>query len=171
MWHGVKRGQYRSWGPLAAASGFVAFTFNHRYHAPELLPQSVGDVAAAIAYVREHAAAFSLDLDRLCLWTCSGGGLRITFALRDQPAYVRCLVIYYAVLDLRPVDFLVKALGEESCQQYSPLTAIEAGPVSFPIFITVPVKRRNASFPFRYPMNWNTAYFGGIETTRCTWST
>lgn len=134
-WAVKDRGQYRSWGPLAAASGFVAFTFNHRYHAPELLLQSVEDVVAAIVYVRENAAAFSLDPDRLCLWTCSGGGPHITFALREQPDYVCCLVIYYAVLDLRPVDFLVEALGEESCRQYSPLTAIEAGPMHFPIFI------------------------------------
>jgi acetyl esterase/lipase len=128
-------GQYRSWGALAAASGLLGFTFNHQYNAPEQLEQSVGNVIAAVEYIRQQASTFNLDPDRLCLWTCSGGGPHICFALRDRPAYVRCLVLYYAILDLRPVDWLVSALGQETAYHYSAVAYIEKQPLPFPIFI------------------------------------
>ena len=97
-------GQYRSWGRLASASGLIGITFNHSYHAPDQLPQSAANVQDAVAFVRDNAARFQLDPNRICLWTCSGGGPHVCFALRDKPDFVRCLVIYYAIMDVKPVD-------------------------------------------------------------------
>ena len=91
----------------------LGFTFNHQYNSPERLEQSIANVIAAVEYVRQHAGSFGLDPDHLCLWSCSGGGPHISFALRDRPAYVRCVVLYYTILDLHPVDWLVSALGRE----------------------------------------------------------
>jgi acetyl esterase/lipase len=128
-------GQYQSWGKLAAASELVGITFNHDYHAPEQLPQSAANVLAAIAFVRENAARFHLDPNRICLWTCSGGGPHICFALRDQPAYVRCLVVYYAIMDVQPVSFLVDALSEEEVRRYSAVSHIQDKPLLFPTLL------------------------------------
>jgi hypothetical protein len=128
-------GQYLSWGRLAAASGLVGVTFSHNYYAPELLPQSAANVMDAIAFVRDNAARFQLDPQRLCLWTCSGGGPHISFALRDKPDFVRCLVSYYAIMDVRPVEFLVNALSEEEVQDYSAVSHLPNNAPSFPIFM------------------------------------
>ena len=128
-------GQYQSWGRLAAASDLVGITFNHAYYAPEQLSQSAANVLSAITYVRENAAKFHLDPDRICLWTCSGAGPHICFALRQSPAYVRCLVIYYAIMDVRPVPFLADVLSEAEMEMYSAVSHIQDKPIPFPTLI------------------------------------
>ena len=128
-------GQYRSWGRLAAASDLIGVTFNHNYYGPDQLPQSAMNVQDAIAFVRDNAAEFQLDPNRLCLWTCSGGGPHICFALRHKPAFVRCLVIYYAIMNVQPVDFLVDALSQAEVEMYSAVSYLQANPPPFPIFL------------------------------------
>jgi acetyl esterase/lipase len=128
-------GQYRSWGALAAASGWVGITFNHRYLSPETLVQSADDVLTAIQYIRQQAPTYGLDPNRLCLWACSGGGPHIAFALRDQPEYLRCLVIYYAVLDLRPFEQFTQVLGEETVARYSASAHLQGRSLRLPIFV------------------------------------
>jgi dipeptidyl aminopeptidase/acylaminoacyl peptidase len=94
-------GVFISYGQLMAASGLAAITFNHRYYSPTSLRDSESDVADLIKYVRDHAASLNIDSDRICLWAFSGGGPLLSFALRDAPSYVRCMVSYYGLLDLQ----------------------------------------------------------------------
>jgi dienelactone hydrolase len=108
-------GVYEGYGALAAASGLVGVTFNHRYFRLADLETAAGDVAGAIAYARAHADELGLDPDRLCLWAFSGGGPLLTPFLEESRPYLRCLVAYYAALDLRGlprrVPFLVARAG------------------------------------------------------------
>ena len=67
-------GVFVSYGELAAASGLVGVTFNHRLFALTDYERSQADVAAAIDYVRNHAAELNVDADRIALWYFSGGG-------------------------------------------------------------------------------------------------
>jgi len=67
-------GVFVSYGELVAASALVGVTFNHRLHAPSDYERSQSDVAAAIGYVREHAAELNVDAERIALWYFSGGG-------------------------------------------------------------------------------------------------
>lgn len=129
-------GQYRSWGELIAASGLVGVPLCHRYHDYTHLEQASSDVVAAVGYVREHADIFNLDPDRLCLWTCSGGGPFLSFAVRDRPAFVRCIVLYYAILDLRPMERMSKVVSSETLEKFS-LAAYLGSNISFetPTFI------------------------------------
>jgi acetyl esterase/lipase len=120
-------GQYRSWGELVAASGLAAVTLNHRYYDYGDLAQAGEDVAAAIEYVRGRAGELGLDAERLCLWACSGGGLLLSAALRERPAYVRCLVAYYAVLGLRGMPRFVAALGRQAAREWSPALHLANG--------------------------------------------
>src|SRR5436190_141052 len=48
-------GVYVSYGQLAASSGLVGITFNHRYHSLTDLEQSAGDIQSAIQYIRKNA--------------------------------------------------------------------------------------------------------------------
>ncbi len=130
-------GVYTSYGALAAASGLVDVTFNHRYHSLAHREQAAGDIQAALAYLRDHAAELHLDADRLALWVFSGGGLHLSFALREQPAFVRCLVAYYARMDLRQADpERLREVPPATVEAFSPGVALRAaGTLSIPMLI------------------------------------
>jgi dienelactone hydrolase len=102
-------GVFVSYGELAAASGLVGVTFNHRLFAMTDFDKSQSDVAAAIAYVRSHAAALNVDADRIALWYFSGGGLLMMPMMLDRPDYVRCMLAFYAYL--QPVEMQVRTKG------------------------------------------------------------
>ncbi len=115
-------GVYRSYGRLMAASGLVGVTFNHRYVSMKVkdLETSLADVEEAIRFVRANAAAYHVDPDRLALWAFSGGGPHLSLGLRGRTPFIRCLVSYYAILDLRPS---APRLGEtlQAMEKYSPV--------------------------------------------------
>jgi acetyl esterase/lipase len=78
----------------------VAVTFNHRFLAPDRLPDAADDVADLIAHAREGAGSLGIDDERLALWAFSGGGALLAASLRDRPPWLRAIVAYYAILDL-----------------------------------------------------------------------
>jgi acetyl esterase/lipase len=132
-------GVYRGYGALAAASGWAGVTFTHRFFGFDQLDQAADDIAAAIAYVREHADELSIDANRLCLWAFSGGGPFLADALREQPTFIRCLVAYYAVMDLRSLaseEELADSATSETLRRFSPLAAVEnMGKLSMPVLV------------------------------------
>jgi hypothetical protein len=93
---------YQTYGRLMAASGLVGVTFNHRYPSMKTndMETSFSDVDAAIQFIRTNAAAYNIDPDRIALWAFSGGGPHLSIALKGQSKFIRCLVSYYALLDL-----------------------------------------------------------------------
>jgi acetyl esterase/lipase len=110
-------GVFISYGQLAAASGWVGVTFNHRFYGLDRVRDAQADVNDLVAYVRANAATFGIDPARLTLWVFSGGGLLLSHALRDAPPYLRCLVAYYALLDMPPGT---GGLSEEARLEFSP---------------------------------------------------
>ena len=96
-------GVFESYGALAAASGLVGVTFDHRLHDPGDYTRAQDDVRTAIGYVREHADELRVNPERIGIWVFSGGGPLLSWALRERPSYVGCLVAFYALLDLRHV--------------------------------------------------------------------
>ncbi|HEY0170033.1 MAG TPA: alpha/beta hydrolase [Pyrinomonadaceae bacterium] len=94
-------GVFVSWGRLVAASGMVGVTFTHRLGFPKtMLTEGAADVNDAVAYVRANADALGVDGDRLCLAAFSAGGPMLSPAMRDRPPHVRCLVAFYAFMDV-----------------------------------------------------------------------
>ena len=129
-------GQYKSWGQLIAATGSVGFTFDHGYTAFNRLEDAAEDVESALSYIRSHFDEFGLDPDRICLWVCSGGGPLLSSALREQPDYVRCVVAYYAYLDLRRKPDIVDIFPAEVVERYSPAAWIsKQRGTDLPIFV------------------------------------
>lgn len=96
---------FKTHGRIIAASGMVGVTFNHRYYGwdKQNLDDSFSDVRDAIAFVRNNAEKYNVDPDRICLWSVSGGGPHLSIPLKDKMGYVRCIVSYYGVLDLKSV--------------------------------------------------------------------
>jgi acetyl esterase/lipase len=115
-------GVFTSYGQLAAASGFIGVTFNHRLHLGGQPRNAQEDVNDLIIYVRENAVSLGIDPERLTLWAFSGGGSLLSAALRDAPPYLRCIVAYYAVLE-KP--FLTGGLSAEALQEFSPLYQLQ----------------------------------------------
>ncbi|MBV9959433.1 MAG: alpha/beta hydrolase, partial [Acidobacteria bacterium] len=116
-------GVYTSWGRLVAASGMVGVTFTHRLGFPKpFTAEAASDVTAAITYVRAHADELNIDKDRLCLAAYSAGGPMLSIALRDKPEYVRCLVAFYAFLDIQQSKTHTTQEPPEIVKSFSPIT-------------------------------------------------
>lgn len=116
-------GIYTSWGRLVAASGMAAVTFSHR-----LTPQkrsisdSVADMQAAIEYVRANADSLNIDKDRLCLAAFSAGGTLLAPAMSEKPPYIRCLVNFYAYMDVQQTgNLFIAKETKEDLQKFSPI--------------------------------------------------
>ena len=113
-------GIYQSWGRLAAASGLIGVTFTHRLGFPApLLGESVADVADVIDYVRSHASLWNADGERLCLAAFSAGGPLLSTGFDRQRPYVKCLVAFYAFLDIQQSDLHRTHEPEERVRAYS----------------------------------------------------
>jgi acetyl esterase/lipase len=125
-------GVYRSYGELAAASGLVGVTFKHRLNAMGDFGQAASDVRALIDHVRANSADLHVDPDRLALWAFSGGGALIGIAFQQRTPFVRCVVSYYGILDLREPagSEAPAAVPEPLASELSPtyLIASRAGP-------------------------------------------
>lgn len=126
-------GIYTSWGRLVAASGMAGVTFTHRLGFPDPgLEEAASDVRAAIEYVRKNADALNIDPDRICLAAYSAGGPLLSPAMRDAPPYVRCLVAFYAFMDIGQSELHRKNETPEVVTAYSPITYLSRDPSRIP---------------------------------------
>lgn len=67
-----------------------------------------------MTYVRTNSAALHIDPDALAIWTASSGPLSgLRTALRDTPAYLRCMVVYYGGMSLLNRTYLTYSEDEE----------------------------------------------------------
>jgi acetyl esterase/lipase len=112
-------------------------TFNHRVGFPDPnLVQGNADVVDAIAFVRGRAADFGIDPDRIALAAYSAGGPVLAAPIREPKPYVRCLVAFYAFLDLRQSALHRKFLSEEQIRQFSPAVVLSESTGKLPpIFV------------------------------------
>ena len=125
-------GIYTSWGRLVAASGFVGVTFTHRLEYPKRsLEAGAADVVSAINYVRSNADKYNVDKDRICLIAFSAGGPMLSLAMRGDTPYVKCIVGFYAFMDIRQSDYS-KVEESEKLKAFSPITSLEKDPRNIP---------------------------------------
>jgi acetyl esterase/lipase len=123
---------YTTWGRLIAASGFVGVTFTHRLEYPnKSLENAAQDVSAAIAYVRANADKYNVDKDRICLIAYSAGGPLLSLAMRGDTPFVRCLIGFYAFMDIQQSDYR-KAETAETLKAFSPITYLQKDPSKIP---------------------------------------
>ena len=118
-------GIYTTWGRLIAASGFVGVTFTHRLEYPnKSLENAAQDVRAAIDYTRINAGKYNVDKDRICLIAFSAGGPLLSLAMRGETPFVRCLVGFYAFMDIQQSDYR-KTETVETLKALSPITYLQ----------------------------------------------
>lgn len=114
-------GVFVSYGELAAASGFVGVTFNHRYYGLDHLDKAGGDIAGLIQHVRENAASLHVDRDRLAVWAFSGGGPFLAPLVKEPPPWLRGIVSYYAPLGMGRMPNMPPGVTDETLKRFSPV--------------------------------------------------
>lgn len=133
-------GCYVSHGQLAAVSGMIGVTFNYRYWGwdEKSLEMAAGDVLDVIAYIRNRAGTLHVDPQRICLWAFSGGGPQLTASLRSPTDHIRCIVSYYAMLDMEdsPQGPGIPTITSEVAEKYSPARFLDLESANVPpVFI------------------------------------
>ena len=118
-------GIFTSWGRIIAASGLVGVNFTNRLEYPEKsLENAANDVADAIKYVRANADKLNVDKDRICLFAFSAGGAMLSLAMRGDTPYIKCLVGFYAFMDIGQSDY-IKTEKPETLKSFSPIAYLE----------------------------------------------
>jgi acetyl esterase/lipase len=74
--------------------------------------------------VRENADKYHVDKDRVCLIAYSAGGPLLTLAMRGDMSFVRCLVGFYAFMDIQQSDYR-KTEKPETVKSFSPITYLQ----------------------------------------------
>jgi acetyl esterase/lipase len=125
-------GVYTTWGRLVAASGFIGVTFTHRLQYPDKsLEIAAQDVRAAIDYVRTNAEKYRADKDHVCLIAYSAGGPLLSLAMSGEMPFVRCLIGFYAFMDIQQSDYQ-KAESAETLRAFSTITYLHKDPSKVP---------------------------------------
>lgn len=116
---------FTDWGRLAAANDLIGVTFTHRLeYLSKSLENAAQDVNAAIKYVRANADKYNIDKDRICLVAYSAGGSLLSLAMRGDTPFIKCIVGFYAFMDIAQTDYQ-KTETPEIIKSFSPLAYLE----------------------------------------------
>lgn len=130
-------GVYTSYGRLIAAQDMVGVTFTHQLGFPKtMIREGAADVAAAIAYVRSHAAELNVDPDRICLSAYSAGGPMLAPYIADAPPWLRCIVAYYPIMEIEDSAIHKAAETPDTLAAFSPLRQLAKPGRKAPMFLT-----------------------------------
>jgi acetyl esterase/lipase len=90
-WRFADASLYKHWGPYLAKNGYAVFAVNYRLvkDKTNLYPTAVHDVRAAVQFLRQQAATYQLDPDRIGLMGDSAGAQLATLVALagDQPPF------------------------------------------------------------------------------------
>jgi acetyl esterase/lipase len=118
-------GFFQSWGRLIAASGMAGVTFTHRLGWPKpFLSDAADDVRKALDFVRANAGSFAADRGRIALFAWSAGGPLLAAAMREKPAFVRCMLAFYALLDIQRSAPHTDNESPAAVKAFSPIASI-----------------------------------------------
>ena len=93
-------GQYVCWGRLVAAFGMVGVTFNHRStERGSQIREAATDIDSLLEAIEARAQEYGIDANRLAIWVASAGGYLGARAALSHRASVRCLVVYYGLME------------------------------------------------------------------------
>jgi BD-FAE len=134
-------GQKVGWAQLIAASGLTAVAFDTRSDHVQQMPRDPSrDVAAAIAYVRAHAARLGIDATRLCTLSFSAESApwHLWATMRDPQPWLRCNVVYYGPLDFQSPAF---SIDSGLVEEFSALTYLRRHPSRIPPMLVIKAGR------------------------------
>lgn len=107
---------------LLAASGFAVAVFNHELRYYPMRPQlHAPDLLRVLEYLRAHAPELGIAADRTCITAYGDGAPLLSTFMQESPPQVRCLVMFYPLVDIREPRFVAADEPEETKSAYSPL--------------------------------------------------
>ncbi|WP_229908490.1 alpha/beta hydrolase [Comamonas sp. JC664] len=111
-WRGGERGYARAWADFLTARGYALISLDYRLFPPATGVKAPGDVKCGIRWVKEHAATYGIDPERLVLFGESAGGhlatlagytegdSRIPSSCDEGDTSVAAIISFYAPSDL-----------------------------------------------------------------------
>lgn len=106
---GWRLGSRRSFGPnfttdgsfgRIVAAGFAVASVDYRLSGEAVFPAQVDDVRAALGWLREHAAEYSLDASRIVAWGESAGATLASLVALEPESGVAGVIDWYGPSDL-----------------------------------------------------------------------
>ena len=90
-WRSGSKKEVKRQGILFARHGFVAFAINYRKAPRHVFPAQINDCQCGLAFIRDNAARFGVDKNKICAWGYSAGGhLVALLASREHYAVITC---------------------------------------------------------------------------------
>jgi acetyl esterase/lipase len=147
-WEGGDKQTYITYifEPLSQA-GFAWFSIDYRLAPQHPFPAAVDDVRRAIRFVKENAAAYKVDLNRLALIGESAGGHLVSYvgARGDPRTSVNAVVSFYGIHDF--VSFVAYHGGtQKNVRQFLEVERLKFDTVAKLIGAS-PIAFVNASMP------------------------
>jgi hypothetical protein len=106
-------GQYTCWGRLVAAPGLIGVAYETQ--------EPPGDIDKVISHIRENGASLDMDVDRICIWSCSSNpSVALPAIMQKGREYIRCAVVYYGDMNTnfdywrQDVPFFIVKAGLDS---------------------------------------------------------
>jgi acetyl esterase/lipase len=128
-------GQAVSWAQLVAAHGMTAITFNHRSTQRHTqVAEAASDVTDLLHYLAHEYHTFNIDPARIALFAFSAGALLSFWAAEQEPHLtVRCMVMYYGLMDLVALrDGIPLNVPDAVLQTFSPCEYIARATTMIP---------------------------------------
>lgn len=116
-----------------AAFGFATAVFNHELRFYPMRPREpAADLLRAIEYLRRQSAELGLDPTRVCVVSYGDGAPLLSALLEQPPAYLKCLAMFYPLLDIREPRFVAADEPDEVKSQFSPLIQLYRNAAALP---------------------------------------
>lgn len=119
-------GFFQSYGALVTGAGFAGVTFNHSFNSLNDLQSSNDDIQAAVSFIRSNADKYAIDKDNICLWFYSGSGSFVAPFLKQQPQWLKCMVIYYGILGPKVLEEMGQTFAENQHENLKPLPLLKS---------------------------------------------
>jgi alpha-L-fucosidase 2 len=105
-------------------AGFNWFSLDYRLDGLAQFEDSLGDIRAALAFIRCHAADFRIDSSRLVLLGEDSGAQLVALLAAEKPAGVIGGVLIGGFFDLEAVPALTRDMGGDVLRRASPVTRV-----------------------------------------------
>jgi acetyl esterase/lipase len=99
-WRGGSPAQNADFSRYMASQGYVVWAIAYRLAPRYRFPAQIEDVQSALAFIRQHAAQYETDPQRLALMGRSAGAHLAMLAAYAPNAPIRALIDYYGPVDL-----------------------------------------------------------------------
>lgn len=100
LWMGLDKAQY------FAARGFAFAIVEYRpTDIGAVYPEQIEDAKAAVRFLKEHAAEYGVDADRVAIWGDSSGGHTAVGVAIAAPELVRCVIDWYGPTDIAKMNY------------------------------------------------------------------